>query len=144
MADDHLDNFLAACRTRRGNDVTSELRQATSRFVAAAAAAPTLLSGATAALAGLSGTAAAWLGLTLGSSMETGSEVALTGTALLAYFQSRLPLLPYASDGKTEGEQTFSQQQLALLKVFDEICTAVVAHLARMPAPREALAGDQE
>ncbi len=145
MADDQLKDFLAACRARRGNDVTGELREVTGRFVTAASGAPALLSQATAALDELAPSAAAWLALTLGTSIEKGSDVGLSGPALLAYFRSRLPLLPYASShGSPEASQTFSPQQLALLKVFDELCTAVVAHLARLPELREDLADDQE
>jgi len=145
MAEDPLQLFLAACRARRGNDFSFDLRPATNSFALSLYAAPALLREATAALDGLPPSGAAWLALTLGTSVEKGSDVELTGPALLSYFESRLALLPSApSDGAGEGEQTFSQPQLALLKVFDEICTAVVAHLARMPAAREALAGDQE
>lgn len=144
MTESHLNQFLAACAGRVGTDVTRELRDATQRFLAAAANDPALLRSAADSLRKLPPAGAAWMAITLGTSVEEGREVTLTGPALLDYFRDLLQLFPAArDDDASEAAPGPTADQTALIRVFDEICQAVVAHLARMPERRVALAGEQ-
>lgn len=143
MADGHMKEFVEACRDRRGAEVTSALRDATAMFLADAAEDPALLGEVASMLDRFRPAAAAWVALTLGTSVERGSDPDLTGPALLSYFQSLLPLLPTTVEDSSNSSPDTSPEQVAMLEVFPQLCQAVVAHLARMPERREILARDQ-
>ncbi|HWZ88414.1 MAG TPA: hypothetical protein VNW92_06175 [Polyangiaceae bacterium] len=144
MSGRDLEDFVEACRARRGTEVAGELKDATAAFLAETANRPTLLRQAADLLGGLPPAGAAWLALTLGTSIERGSDVELTAPPLLAYFRNQLALFPDTPpDDSPDPVPDASAEQAALIEVFPAICQAVVAHLARAPERREALAHDQ-
>ena len=127
--------FLSACDGFDGRSPTPALVTATSRFLSAVGDDPALLGKAAAALPTREPAAAAWIAVTLGTAIETGASTQHAGPQLLAHFVSELGRPP------TAGPAPISEldRRLASLKY---LCTAVVAHLARMPQERQRLAAD--
>ena len=144
MAGNDLKTFVEACRARRGTYVAGELQLATSEFLDEAARNPELLRQAAAQLDGLSPPGAAWMALTFGTSIERGSDVELTAPPLLAYFASQLALFPdIPPDDHSDPNIDASAEQAELIEAFPTVCQSVVAHLARSPQRRAALAREQ-
>lgn len=138
-----LTQLLNACRARTGTSVNDDLVQSTRSFLAHANAEPDALRQLAATARELPPPGAAWVALTLGTAIEQGARPEIAGPTLLEHFRHWMSTLPHVPPGEDDDpipEPT--PEQAALLESFPEICTAVVAHLARMPDTRRALASD--
>lgn len=144
MTEHQLKQFVDFCQRRRGDEVTRALTDATSAFLAGAKLNPALLVEAAGALDDVSPAAAAWIALTLGTSVERGTDPEITGPGLLSYFRNVLQRLPTSSEDLSNEHVDATSEQAAILEVFPQLCQAVVAHIARLPEQRELLARDRE
>ncbi|MBN2197348.1 MAG: hypothetical protein JW751_31385 [Polyangiaceae bacterium] len=142
-------DFLRECRQYHGGKPRDGLFQATGAFLGHAARNPSALTVAAAELPRLPPAGAAWLSIALGSAIEDGADPELTGPSLLAHFRAWLPRLPAPSTANNGGEEGGeperfepTQEQHALFATFPQLCQGVVAHLARMPSARDAMADD--
>jgi hypothetical protein len=140
MTTPETDALLRACRAYGGGAPSAELRASTAAFLARAAKEPALLTAATDALASLPPPGAAWLAVTFGTSIETGSDPALTGPFVWKTFTDWLDTLaPSVPPAQPSLVGLDREQWLASLPLLAQ---SVVAHLARLPALRAKLGED--
>jgi hypothetical protein len=128
---DRTTDLLAACRAYAGGAPDETLRAATRAFVEEAPARPDALVRAREGMSSLPIAGASWLAIVLGTAVERGSDPTLTGEAVWSTFARWIDAL---SSGTPERE--------AIVASLPKLSQSVVAHLARMPARRAALAED--
>jgi hypothetical protein len=127
-----LQNLIKQCSIREGDARDNELIAATGAFLSLATNDEALLRDAALHLATLPPAGAAWLALTFGTAVENGAEVELGLAELLQLFD--------AWCGQVAKDEDEAYADVA--QAFPSLCQALVAHLARAPARRAALANN--
>ena len=82
--------------------------------------------------------AAAWIAVACGTAVENGAPADITGKPVFDLMRNWLPKFPQFGDDP-EALPALSPEQRALLPLFRYLSQAVVTHLARLPAQREAM-----
>ena len=138
MSDDLCQILVSASRDWRGGAPGDAMLKTTSRFLAGVAEDTSWLTRATELLGSCEPGEAAWIAVACATAVERGAPVLLTGSPVLELFLEWLPRLPQVSE-EAEERPTQTSEQTALLEVFPFLCQAVVSHLARLPARRQAM-----
>jgi hypothetical protein len=143
IGDGVLDRFLSACRERNAQGPLSpELDAVSGEFLETAIAHPELAALAVATFDRLPPSGSAWLAIVLGALVEEGLDPMTAGPQLLSAYCAMLVSLPFTEEHASVGDEDFSEHREAI-QALPMLSQAIVAHLARMPAQREALANDQ-
>lgn len=138
---DAFEKLAMASRAWIGDAPSGAMLSATRAFQVAAAADESLLRDAGARLGTLEPGAIAWIAVTFGTLVERGAAADLTGPAVLDQLRAWLPALP-APAADEETPRPFTPEQINSLARFRYLGQAAVAHLARLPAARTAMAED--
>lgn len=139
MADDSCEALIAAARGWKGDSPTGAMLTSTRVFLSAASADPALLEKIAVSLGHYDQGAAAWVAVTCGTAVERGAPAQLAGPAIVDLFRSWLPRLPRLSEDADATPPDPTPEQAALFVLFRYLSQAVVTHLARLPAQREAM-----
>jgi hypothetical protein len=130
-SDEPTHTLLRACRAYGGGAPEEALRVATRAFLEHLPGQPDALALAREGLSSLPYAGASWLAIVLGSAIERGGDPSVTGEAVWATFARWIEALTSATTAREQ-----------IVASLPKLSQSVVAHLARMPARREALAGD--
>lgn len=142
----HLNAFLDACRLYQGGEPEPSLRQLGAGFICEAPQDLALLVRAAGQLSSptLPPHGVAWLAIVIGTCIERNPDLAVhTGPPLLAVFQDWLSQLPREEPQEDEEtEVALTPEQATQVEALPLLSRALVAHLARLPTMRQALADD--
>ena len=137
---DALDELAAASRNWPGDAPTGAMLSTMRAFLSAATKNDPLVREAAISLSTEDPGAAAWIAVALGTLVERGASVELSGRAVLDHLKSCLPKLP--KPGNEEALPDPTPEQVKLLALFQFVCQSAVTHLARLPAERQAMGQD--
>lgn len=128
------ESLLRESRAQRSSNPTDLLREAARAFVRDAVADRAAFAPVIAALATEPAPSASWLSIVLGSAVESGADPTVSARPLFDAFDRTI---------RAVHEGTLDKRALeAALDALPRFAQGVVAHLARVPALREALAPD--
>ena len=138
-----LTELAAASRNWPGDAPTGAMLSAMRAFLAAATKNEELVREAAASLSTEDSGSAAWIAVALGTLVERGASVDLSGPAVLSHLKSCLPKLPIPSS-EEEAPPEPTPEQAKLLAQFQFLCQSAVTHLARLPTERQAMGQDTQ
>jgi hypothetical protein len=136
-----LSELAAASRNWIGDAPTGAMLGAMRAFLGEATGDEALLREGASSLHTFEPGSVAWIAVTFGTLVERGASAQITGPAVLGQLRAWLPSLPTPGDADAEPPVPTPGQAMRLSQ-FQFLCQSAVAHLARLPAMRQAMSED--